>query len=174
MIKTYVHVAWALFLGMALLFLDFVTKAYVYNILPFYDSCKGSVCSDLVVFKNWYGIDFMITLATNTGAAWGFFANFQILLLIVRVLIIGGMFCYLFFFNCRSSYTIPLIVILAGAFGNVIDFFLYGSVVDFLHFTFWGYHFPVFNFADSCITIGVLWLLGASALVYKQNKYAGI
>jgi signal peptidase II len=36
---------------------------------------------------------------------------------------------------------------------------LYGHVVDFLHFTFWGYSFPIFNLADTYITLGVIGLL---------------
>lgn len=180
MMKTYARIAWLLLLGMVLLFLDFVTKAYVYHVLPFYDSCTGSSCVDFVIFKDWFGIDFMITLAMNTGAAWGFFSNFQVVLLIVRIVIISAMFLYLFFLNDHSAQAIPLVMILAGALGNVVDYFLYGFVVDFLHFNLWGYHFPVFNFADTCITIGVIWLMCVTVLGSKHkspkqhDKYAGV
>ncbi len=170
--KAYARVAWLLLLGMVLLFLDFVTKAYVFHVLPFYDSCSGLSCSDLMIFKDWGGVDFMITLTKNTGAAWGFFSNFQVALLMVRILVITGMFLFLFFWNKQPAQTIPMVIVLAGALGNIIDFFLYGFVVDFLHFNLWGYHFPVFNFADTCITIGIAWLFCATALISKQKKYA--
>jgi signal peptidase II len=45
--------------------------------------------------------------------------------------------------------------IAGGAIGNVIDRFHYGYVVDFIDFRWW----PVFNAADSCITLGVFALI---------------
>ena len=172
MIKAYARVAWLLLLGMVLLFLDFVTKAYVYHVLPFYDSCAGLSCADLMIFKDWGGVDFMITLTKNTGAAWGLFSNFQVLLLVIRIFMITGMFLYLFFWNKQFIQAIPMVIVLAGALGNIIDFFLYGFVVDFLHFNLWGYHFPIFNFADTCITMGIAWLFCVLAFKSKQKKYA--
>ncbi len=44
-----------------------------------------------------------------------------------------------------------MILILAGALGNWIDRIRFGSVVDFLDFRIW----PVFNVADSAISVGV-------------------
>ena len=47
--------------------------------------------------------------------------------------------------------------ILAGALGNGIDRFLFGHVIDFLDFTL--INFPVFNVADICINVGIVFLL---------------
>lgn len=152
---------------MLLLLIDFISKAYIYHIVPFYPSATGSPGFGLPIFYDFFGVDFFISLATNRGAAWGMFANFQILLVIIRILVIVGMFIYLFFLNRNGRIEIPLILVLAGAIGNIIDFFLYGFVIDFLHFNLWGYHFPIFNFADTCITIGVGWLFLAA---YFRDK----
>lgn len=46
------------------------------------------------------------------------------------------------------------LLVLAGALGNLVDRLLYGHVVDFLYLHYW----PVFNVADSCITVGALLL----------------
>lgn len=151
------NLIWMVGLGMGILFLDFFTKAYVYNVLSSFD-CQGPLCLPLSVFQNFLGIDFSINLTMNKGAAWGMFASFQPLLMIIRFLAIMGMLVYLFFFNRNDKIVFPILLVITGAIGNVIDFFLYGSVVDFIHFTFWGYHFPLFNVADSVITIGVIWL----------------
>jgi signal peptidase II len=107
------------------------------------------------IFKNLWGIEFSINHMTNKGAAWGLFGHYQLPLLIFRMGLIGGLGVYLFCFNRRFSWQIPLMLILAGAIGNVLDYFLYGHVVDMLHFVLWGYDFPVFNLADSAITIGI-------------------
>ncbi len=50
-------------------------------------------------------------------------------------------------------------LILGGALGNIIDRFIHGAVVDFVHLHAAGYSFYVFNLADSAITIGVVLLL---------------
>ena len=171
-IRNYSPIAGLIILGMFLLFCDFFTKAYVYHVFPFYNPCAGGSCLAVPVFNNFIGIDFLISLAVNKGAAWGVFAEFQVLLLVVRICVIFGMFVYLFFINNSLRWSIPLIFIIAGAIGNVIDFFLYGFVVDFLYFNLWGYHFPIFNFADICITIGVIYLILTTIFASKKNKYA--
>ena len=142
-------------LGMGLLLLDFISKAYIYYVLPFFQLCAGSVCLQAPFFFSFGGVDFQITPTINRGAAWGLFADFQFVLLAVRLVVILGIFIYLFFMNRNRAYDLPLTLVCAGAIGNVLDFFLYGFVVDFLHFNLWGYHFPIFNFADTFITVGV-------------------
>lgn len=59
----------------------------------------------------------------------------------------------------RKYEAIALSLILGGAIGNIIDRFLHGAVVDFVHLHAWGYSFYVFNLADSAISIGVVLLL---------------
>ena len=54
---------------------------------------------------------------------------------------------------------IGLSLILGGAFGNIIDRIRFGYVVDFLDVYVKNHHWPVFNIADSAITIGAV-LLG--------------
>lgn len=50
-------------------------------------------------------------------------------------------------------------LIAGGALGNVLDRLQHGAVVDFLHVYYNDWHFPAFNVADSCITVGVALLL---------------
>lgn len=49
--------------------------------------------------------------------------------------------------------------IVGGAIGNVIDRFIHSFVVDFISLHFGTYSFPVFNVADSFVTVGVILLL---------------
>ncbi len=46
-------------------------------------------------------------------------------------------------------------LVLGGAMGNVLDRILYGSVLDFLDFYVRDWHWPAFNVADACLSIGV-------------------
>ncbi len=52
-----------------------------------------------------------------------------------------------------------LSLILGGAIGNVIDRLAYGHVIDFIHVYWRDWHYPIFNVADSAITIGVVMIL---------------
>jgi signal peptidase II len=54
---------------------------------------------------------------------------------------------------------LALTLILAGALGNLVDRLARGYVVDFLDFYVGRWHWPFFNVADSCITIGALLLV---------------
>ncbi|MBU6383933.1 MAG: signal peptidase II [Verrucomicrobia bacterium] len=105
------------------------------------------------------GITCSFNYVVNSGAAWGFFIGHAGLLFAVRMCIIAAL---VFFVPKRF----PIWLVVTGAIGNVLDYCLYGHVIDFIHFTFWGYSFPIFNVADSCITIGILTLL----LLPKQKK----
>lgn len=59
----------------------------------------------------------------------------------------------------RQLEAFALSLIISGALGNLIDRFVHGAVVDFIHLHAFGYNFYVFNIADSAITIGVAILL---------------
>ncbi len=144
-------------IGIFVLILDQLTKGLVYAYLPLVDSSSYLYpYGGIGIFQNFAGIEFSINHITNTGAAWGILAAYQLPLIIFRVILILGLFVYLFYFNYHLSSQLPLILIIAGAIGNVLDFFMYGHVVDMLHFVLWGYDFPIFNLADSAISIGIL------------------
>lgn len=146
-------------IGLSLLFIDFTSKAFIKELLPLAPALSAGSVAEVSVFQGFLGgIDFSLTLAYNRGIALGFFNAFPVVILIFRLLVVLSMLLYLFFFRKFSSYDFPFMLIIAGALGNVIDFFLYGAVIDFVHFHFWGYSFPIFNLADACISVGVIWL----------------
>ncbi|MDE3055660.1 MAG: signal peptidase II [Verrucomicrobiota bacterium] len=96
-------------------------------------------------------LSFSLDLVFNTGAAWGLFSGHATLLFFVRL----GMILFLLGY-VRAAMTFPFALLLAGAIGNSLDFLFYGHVVDFLHFCFGTWSFPIFNFADSYITVAIL------------------
>jgi signal peptidase II len=113
---------------------------------------------------------FYLTLVHNKGAAFGILKN-QILLFILSSIFA----IILIYFNLKKSRNknklslndLALGLILSGAVGNLIDRLFLGYVVDFLDFRVW----PVFNVADSAITVGAV-LLGWSLLKDSRAKPA--
>lgn len=110
------------------------------------------------IFENFLGVEFSIVHAINLGAAWGMFSGFQFPLLVLRVLMIMGLCLYVILYNKNKALVIPFVFVIAGAIGNILDYFIYGHVVDMIHFVLWGYDYPVFNIADTFICIGVVLL----------------
>lgn len=102
---------------------------------------------------------FHITLIHNRGAAFGILKDQTPLFIFTSIFAI--ILIYFGLKNTRqrspSIYKISLTLILGGALGNLIDRLFLGYVIDFLDFRVW----PVFNVADSMITIGAI-LLGYS------------
>jgi signal peptidase II len=139
-------------LGLALFVCDRVLKYWVCH-------SSGMPYGRIMIFQHFFGIDFYITRVVNKGGAWGVFASYFQLLLILRIVIIFCLLLYAFFFNKERSRDFPFTLILAGAFGNIIDCFFYGAVIDLFHFILWGYSFPVFNLADAMIFCGIAMLL---------------
>lgn len=65
-------------------------------------------------------------------------------------------------------FSIPAVMIIAGAVGNLIDRVLYGYVIDFLYFKL--IDFPIFNFADCCVVIGAILLFVFFLFVWKDDE----
>ncbi|MBI5324773.1 MAG: signal peptidase II [Ignavibacteriae bacterium] len=130
--------------------------------------------------------DFLqITYVENSGMALGItFGTGKIFLSFFSIIASIGLAYYLYKLGNFSIWVrIGIMLIFAGAFGNLIDrvfygvFFhegplFYGRVVDFIQFdipdiNFWNIHythFPVFNVADSCVSVGVVLLI----IVHKK------
>ncbi len=151
--------ALALMLAIFVLGLDQYTKWYTNQYIPLINP------HDLVypyngigVFENFLGVEFSISHVKNRGAAWGAFSDHQIVLIYVRLALIVGLICYSVWSAKAREWWLPLALIIAGACSNVLDYFLYGHVIDMFHFVLWGYDFAVFNIADSSVFLGVTWI----------------
>ena len=97
-----------------------------------------------------------ITYVRNSGALFGLFADLNsLLILFALVLILAILYYYLRARPRDRLLNLALALELGGATGNLIDRIAYGRVIDFIDFKIW----PVFNIADSAITVGLV-LLG--------------
>jgi signal peptidase II len=107
------------------------------------------------------------TYVQNHTGAFGLFGS-QPVLLIGLALAVLGIFWYAFRDQAGNSGLVQIAfgAIAGGAFGNIIDRVRLGYVVDFADLRWW----PVFNVADSCISIGVgLLILGS---IYGERRTA--
>lgn len=139
------------------LLLDFISKYLTVSNLPLISTIPYIYpYGGIAVFKDFFGIEFSINHAINLGAAWSLFSDYTLLLTVARILLIGFLFYYVIFLNKDPLLRVPLILILAGAIGNVLDIFIYGHVIDMFHFVLWGYDYPIFNLADTFICVGVV------------------
>jgi signal peptidase II len=104
---------------------------------------------------------FHITYVTNTGAAFSIFKDGGGWLRWLSLAVSIGLMLLAWFGPTLSRWEqAGYGFILGGALGNGIDRFIAGMVVDFLDFRL--IQFPVFNFADVFINVGIVCLLIAS------------
>lgn len=152
--------------------LDYFIKQYVVAHIPLVRNFSAYPYGGIAVFKDVFGgLDFSINHVVNRGGAWGIFSSFFPFLVVLRATVAVGIFIHLLKFNPILQRQIPLSIIITGAVANLIDCFAYGHVVDMFHFNLWGYHFPLFNIADSLIFVGVVALL-CQMLLFDRKRIA--
>lgn len=98
-------------------------------------------------------------LAYNTGAAFSFLADhsgwqrwFFIAIAVIATIVLA----VLIIRRKPHEKILPygLALIMSGAIGNVIDRIRIEKVIDFISVQFGSYHFPIFNVADICVSMG--------------------
>ena len=146
----------------AIFFVDQFTKWCIHNYMNLYQS--------IPLIENF----FYLTYITNDGMAFGLtLPGGQISLSILSILM-TLILIYFFWLEKDSHFTIKigLSLIIAGAFGNLIDRLIAGKVIDFLHIkigSYWEWY--VFNIADTSVSIGMVFFVIHS--FYFQEKNLG-
>lgn len=126
-------------------FFDRMTKSFFSDLL--------SVGESLPIIRNFLHM----TLVHNTGIAFGLFKDKGIVFLVIPVIAIILLVYNIYYYKYNEQklsrvYIVAFSLILGGAIGNLIDRISFGYVIDFIDFRVW----PVFNLADSAITIGAV------------------
>ncbi len=133
--------------------LDRITKSIV--------SAQISYGSEVSVLGNLVGI----TNVRNSGAAFGFAPAGAMFFLIASIAVSIGLVFYVVR-NPGTTWSDALLgMILGGTMGNGFDRVVYGTVTDFVNVHFW----PIFNLADSAISVGVV-LLIATYVIRKPTS----
>jgi signal peptidase II len=116
---------------------------------------------------------FRLTYVRNTGAAFGLLAQTpewfrQPFFFIATAMAVIALVLFLKHLKEADRLArVAVAAILGGALGNLIDRIHYGYVIDFLDFYWRGHHWPAFNVADACITLGGIGLLWSSL---RENR----
>jgi len=110
-----------------------------------------------------------ITHITNTGAAWSMLEGKMLFFYLVTIIAVVVL-VYLFVKADKKDYLyrFSLIFLLAGTVGNAIDRFTRHFVVDMFNLDF--INFPIFNLADTYITIGVVLIIGSLIIQLAGEK----
>ncbi|MCJ7715383.1 MAG: signal peptidase II [Anaerolineales bacterium] len=122
---------------------------------------KSLVRANLTFNEIWMPLEWLAPYARivnwhNTGAAFGIFQGMNGIFLILALFIITMILFYFPMIPAEDIYfKLALSLQMAGAMGNLVDRLNRGFVTDFISVG----RFPVFNVADSCITMGVVVLL---------------
>ena len=144
---------------------DLYSKGLVFRELGYPGKSSG------LLVDGW--ITFQLFTSFNEGALWGVGQGYAWLFAGLSVVAIVGVLYWLFVRGAAVSLwlTVSLALIMAGTLGNLYDRLgLHGcnrpgtgetlyAVRDFLLFTFGGYHWPVFNFADVFLVTGAIMLV---------------
>ena len=160
--RSYSYWIWLLVV-FALIFVDQYSKLLVVERLNLFDRFTLTVFLDL-------------TRLHNTGAAFSMFASDSGWQRWPLTLISAGVGTTLIGWLVRNAAKSPVLLntafamIAGGAIGNLIDRLNQGYVVDFILFHIGQWHYPAFNVADSCITIGLILFLIETYRSSKQAK----
>ena len=131
-------------IAFAVLFLDHLTKFLAIRNIGLNES--------LPIIEGF----FHLTFITNTGTAFGLFKGVNFVFVAFSIAVVAAIL-----YNIKNikenekSVQAAVGLLLGGALGNLLDRIVHGFVVDFLDFRIW----PVFNIADSAITVSVIMLI---------------
>lgn len=144
--------------AIAVFLLDQGTKYWIVNHLEVWESVP--------LLPGWLHL----TLVQNPGAAFGLFANWKGLLVLVTLAAV--LLAFIFYRRILAfdwQIRLGMALALGGAVGNLIDRLRFGHVVDFIDLLVW----PVFNVADMAIVAGVV-LLGYKILCLPHEDEPGV
>ncbi|WP_283678729.1 signal peptidase II [Lentilactobacillus sp. Marseille-Q4993] len=96
------------------------------------------------------------THLNNTGAAWSVLSGHQFIFVVIGIIALIVIAYMMFKFRNDNWYMFSLVLLFAGAAGNIIDRIRLGHVVDMFQLDF--INFPIFNCADMFLTVGILLL----------------
>ena len=127
-----------------LVILDQLTKFLVVELIPLNNS--------VILIKNFLKFYYI----QNTGAAFGMFSGYTILLVLFTFFVLYFLYKEIKDNKVDNLNLCTLVLLFAGAIGNLIDRVFRKYVIDFISFTLFKHEMAIFNVADIYITFGVI------------------
>jgi signal peptidase II len=118
-----------------------------------------------------------ITYIENSGVSYGMLGDVDhpakrwVLLVIVAIAMAAILTYWYKYRSPKFLYNFSCGLIIGGALGNFVDRLLIGSITDFIEVYHNSWHFPVFNVADSAISVGVVFFI-LFMIIYGEEKNA--
>ena len=150
------------------LIIIFLIIVLIDQITKFYIASNFELFQSVEIIRGFFNI----TYIRNSGVAFGMFSNLKgsfIQIVFIAIYIIAIISILILYRETHGYSHIALSLIFSGAIGNLIDRIFRGEVVDFMDFHWQNYHWPAFNVADSCITVGV-GLLMISIIISNEQR----
>ena len=114
---------------------------------------------------------FSLTYVLNDGAAFSLFASRTYLLILIALICL-----FFIIYELKNNLddrvlSIGYSLVLAGLLGNFLDRLIDGYIIDYLSFKIFTYNFPIFNFADILIVVGIIIVIIKEILKERGKKY---
>lgn len=131
---------------------------------------KYIIVTQNVVCKSIINNVLNFTYCENRGIAFGIGQGGAKIFAIITILIIIVTFIYVMFKfdKIKNVMLFGIALVISGGIGNFIDRFFRGFVIDYIDFS-EIVNFPIFNFADICIVVGMI-IIGISYLKNEGGK----
>lgn len=148
----------------------------MFVLLTFVDQISKYVAAHLLADKDIKLISGVLELhyLENKGAAWGILQNKTWLLVSITIVVLIALvivYMKLPAVNTMNLLRFCLVLLAAGAVGNMIDRIINHYVIDFIYFSL--IDFPVFNFADCFVCISAVLILYCILFKYKDEDLKG-
>ena len=144
-----------------LFLIDRASKLYILSVLE----STGNVDININSYIN-------LILVWNTGIGFGLLSFDQsemYNLMTILIIFINLLIVYLII-KSKDNTAYFFLIILGGSLGNLFDRVYYSAVPDFIDISYKGFHWFVFNVADIFISLGIICLIFAELMNYKNNN----
>ncbi len=149
-------------ISLVIVVIDQISKYLIRSTMELHES--------IPVIKNF----FHLTYVSNDGMVFGINFPWSMYFLVAASFLLT-IFLVGYLWYERKGHLIlriSLSLIIAGAIGNFIDRAMFKAVVDMFDFIFWGWHFYIFNVADSAVTVGMILYLSYSFFLQPKEQIA--
>jgi signal peptidase II len=164
--------AWITFA--VILLLDQITKLYLLHYavdqIPLFQDYQSFAPNTFILFR--ITSFFNIVLLFNPGISFSMLSSaneYMPYILSVATLLIIWFLIHIYKTEQNEHNKLFIVMVIAGAVGNLIDRIRYLGVIDFLDFHIDDYRWPAFNVADTFITIGAICWFVNTVLIHKKN-----